>query len=53
MRNVSSPSASAFGMIVDRFLGATLEGGQIGNQGVNLLATLVSGVVTAVAAFVL
>jgi uncharacterized protein (TIGR00297 family) len=43
--------AGFFGMIVDSFLGATLEGGRVGNQGVNLLATLVSGVVAAVAAF--
>lgn len=31
------------GMVVDSVLGATLEGGRVGNQGVNLLATLSAG----------
>lgn len=43
------------GMVVDSVLGATLEGGRVGNQSVNLLATLSAGVVAgtvAVASFV-
>ena len=31
------------GMVVDSLLGATLEGGRVGNQAVNLLATLSAG----------
>ena len=38
------------GMVVDSVLGATLEGGRIGNQSVNLLATLSAGVVAGVVA---
>lgn len=35
--------AGFLGMVFDSFLGATLEGGRVGNQGVNLLATLAAG----------
>ena len=43
------------GMVIDSVLGATLEGGRVGNQSVNLLATLSAGSVAggvAVASFV-
>jgi uncharacterized protein (TIGR00297 family) len=36
--------AGLFGMIVDSILGATLEGGRLGNQAINLLATLSAGI---------
>ena len=35
------------GMTADSILGATLEGTHLGNQGVNLLATLTAGLVAA------
>ncbi|MFB6101890.1 MAG: TIGR00297 family protein [Haloplanus sp.] len=41
------------GMTVDSLLGATLEGGRVGNQTVNFLGTLAGAVVSAVLAFVL
>jgi uncharacterized protein (TIGR00297 family) len=42
--------AGVVGMTVDSLLGATLEGGYLGNQGVNLLATLSAGLVAGLAA---
>jgi len=45
--------AGALGMIVDSVLGATLEGGRLGNQAVNFLATLSAGTVAGVAALVI
>jgi uncharacterized protein (TIGR00297 family) len=36
--------AGLFGMVIDSILGATLEGERLGNQAVNLLATLSAGV---------
>jgi len=41
------------GMTVDSILGATLEGGRVGNQTVNFLGTLAGAVVSAALAFVL
>lgn len=38
-------AAGAAGMTVDSFLGATVEGRLLGNQGVNFFATLAAGVV--------
>ncbi len=46
-------AAGFFGMIADSVLGATLEGDRIGNQGVNLLATLLAGLGAAGAAVAL
>nr|WP_303647572.1 DUF92 domain-containing protein [Haloarchaeobius amylolyticus] len=43
--------AGVAGMTVDSLLGATIEGGVVGNQGVNFLATL-SGAIVAVGLFV-
>ncbi|CAI50362.1 DUF92 family protein [Natronomonas pharaonis DSM 2160] len=42
--------AGVLGMVVDSILGATLEGGRLGNQSVNLLATLSAGTAAAVVA---
>jgi uncharacterized protein (TIGR00297 family) len=42
--------AGAVGMTVDSLLGAALEGVYLGNQGVNLLATLSAGLVAGLAA---
>ncbi|QLD84754.1 DUF92 domain-containing protein [Natronomonas halophila] len=42
--------AGVVGMTVDSLLGATLEGDYLGNQGVNLLATLSAGLVAGLAA---
>ena len=42
-------AAGVVGMTVDSILGATLEGGRLGNQSVNLLATLSAGLVAAAA----
>lgn len=36
-------AAGAVGMTVDSLLGATVEGARLGNQGVNLLATIAAG----------
>jgi uncharacterized protein (TIGR00297 family) len=40
-------AAGVVGMTADSILGATLEGTRLGNQGVNLLATLTAGLVAA------
>ena len=45
--------AGAVGMTVDSLLGATLEGDRLDNQGVNLLATLSAGLVSAAVALAL
>ncbi|WP_181691211.1 DUF92 domain-containing protein [Natronomonas sp. LN261] len=44
--------AGVLGMFVDSVLGATLEGDRLGNQAVNLLATLSAGVAAGMAALV-
>lgn len=41
------------GMTVDSLLGATVEGGRLGNEGVNFLATFAAGVSTAAGALAL
>ncbi len=46
-------AAGVVGMTVDSLLGATIEGGVVGNQGVNFLATLSGALVGAFAVFVL
>ncbi|QSG14651.1 DUF92 domain-containing protein [Halapricum desulfuricans] len=43
-------AAGLVGMTVDSVLGATVEGGFVGNQGVNFLATLVAGLAAGVLA---
>ncbi|MFC4988782.1 DUF92 domain-containing protein [Saliphagus infecundisoli] len=43
--------AGVVGMTVDSLLGATIEGGAVGNQGVNFLATLSGALVGALAVF--
>ncbi|MFO7926642.1 MAG: DUF92 domain-containing protein [Halobacteriota archaeon] len=45
--------AGVLGMVVDSFLGATLEGDRFGNQAVNLLATLSAGLSCGLVAFAL
>ncbi|WP_299233161.1 DUF92 domain-containing protein [Natronomonas sp.] len=45
--------AGFFGMLFDSVLGATLEGERVGNQGVNLLATLAAGLAAGVFAVAL
>jgi uncharacterized protein (TIGR00297 family) len=45
--------AGIVGMVVDSILGATLEGGRVGNQGVNLLATLAAGITAGVVSIVI
>ncbi len=46
-------AAGFFGMVADSVLGATIEGDRLGNQSVNLLATLLAGLAAAAVAFAL
>lgn len=45
--------AGFLGMVADSVLGATIEGERLGNQSVNLLATLLAGLAAAAVAFVI
>lgn len=53
LATVTVLSAGFFGMVADSVLGATIEGDRLGNQSINLLATLLAGLGAAAVAFAL